>query len=450
MRRRRTPTSRSRSCAAWATTSRPRWPPTGCACAPTARSATSWPGWPTSSAGCWRTPRNESFLADQASRAPARRAAGRAMSTRRTRCRRFATSRCSSCAARPCARRSPARWARSTRGCRCACRCWIGDERREADELVSTDPGDAGARRRRGGPRRAPPSRRRGGRGAAGVRRPGRATPAAERAALLVARRGLDARAPRASSRRSRSASAPSRGPRPTPTSARRSTSSSTTRAGPSRSSEGRAALPGAGRAQRDALRRRAASSPSIAPWNFPLAIPCGMVAAALATGNPVVLKPAEQSPGCGLMVVAGAARAPACRPARSRCCPATARSARRSCATRDVRDDRLHRLRPGRAWRSCARRPRSRRASATSSASSPRWAARTASSSTADADLDEAVPAIVASRLRLRRPEVLAPPSRVLVHEAIADAAARAPRRRGRRAQVGRRRRVRHRRRRR
>jgi RHH-type proline utilization regulon transcriptional repressor/proline dehydrogenase/delta 1-pyrroline-5-carboxylate dehydrogenase len=35
-----------------------------------------------------------------------------------------------------------------------------------------------------------------------------------------------------------------------------------------------------------------------IAPWNFPLAIPCGMTAAALAAGNAAVLKPAEQSPG--------------------------------------------------------------------------------------------------------------------------------------------------------
>ena len=41
-----------------------------------------------------------------------------------------------------------------------------------------------------------------------------------------------------------------------------------------------------------------------IAPWNFPLAIPCGMTAAALATGNAVVLKPAEQSPGCALALV--------------------------------------------------------------------------------------------------------------------------------------------------
>src|SRR6185369_12064706 len=34
-----------------------------------------------------------------------------------------------------------------------------------------------------------------------------------------------------------------------------------------------------------------------IAPWNFPLAILCGMTTAALVTGNPVVMKPAEQSP---------------------------------------------------------------------------------------------------------------------------------------------------------
>jgi RHH-type proline utilization regulon transcriptional repressor/proline dehydrogenase/delta 1-pyrroline-5-carboxylate dehydrogenase len=41
-----------------------------------------------------------------------------------------------------------------------------------------------------------------------------------------------------------------------------------------------------------------------VSPWNFPLAIPCGMTAAALATGNSVVLKPAEQSPGCALRLV--------------------------------------------------------------------------------------------------------------------------------------------------
>jgi RHH-type transcriptional regulator, proline utilization regulon repressor / proline dehydrogenase / delta 1-pyrroline-5-carboxylate dehydrogenase len=41
-----------------------------------------------------------------------------------------------------------------------------------------------------------------------------------------------------------------------------------------------------------------------IAPWNFPLAIPTGMTAAALAAGNAAVLKPAEQSPGSALALV--------------------------------------------------------------------------------------------------------------------------------------------------
>ncbi|HSF67369.1 MAG TPA: proline dehydrogenase family protein [Nitrospiraceae bacterium] len=37
-----------------------------------------------------------------------------------------------------------------------------------------------------------------------------------------------------------------------------------------------------------------------IAPWNFPLAIPAGMVSAALVTGNPVIFKPSERSPMMG------------------------------------------------------------------------------------------------------------------------------------------------------
>ncbi len=41
-----------------------------------------------------------------------------------------------------------------------------------------------------------------------------------------------------------------------------------------------------------------------ISPWNFPLAIPCGMTAAALAAGNAAVLKPAEQSPACAYRLV--------------------------------------------------------------------------------------------------------------------------------------------------
>jgi RHH-type proline utilization regulon transcriptional repressor/proline dehydrogenase/delta 1-pyrroline-5-carboxylate dehydrogenase len=41
-----------------------------------------------------------------------------------------------------------------------------------------------------------------------------------------------------------------------------------------------------------------------IAPWNFPMAITCGMVSAALVTGNTVIMKPAEQSAVCGAMLM--------------------------------------------------------------------------------------------------------------------------------------------------
>ncbi len=48
-----------------------------------------------------------------------------------------------------------------------------------------------------------------------------------------------------------------------------------------------------------------------ISPWNFPLAICTGMAAAALVTGNPAIVKPAEQTPGiaklmCEIMWEAG------------------------------------------------------------------------------------------------------------------------------------------------
>jgi RHH-type proline utilization regulon transcriptional repressor/proline dehydrogenase/delta 1-pyrroline-5-carboxylate dehydrogenase len=51
-----------------------------------------------------------------------------------------------------------------------------------------------------------------------------------------------------------------------------------------------------------------------IAPWNFPLAILCGMTSAALVTGNTVIMKPAEQSSvvGAKLMEVFREAGAPA------------------------------------------------------------------------------------------------------------------------------------------
>ncbi len=41
-----------------------------------------------------------------------------------------------------------------------------------------------------------------------------------------------------------------------------------------------------------------------IAPWNFPMAILCGMVSAALVTGNTVIMKPAEQAAVCGALLM--------------------------------------------------------------------------------------------------------------------------------------------------
>jgi RHH-type proline utilization regulon transcriptional repressor/proline dehydrogenase/delta 1-pyrroline-5-carboxylate dehydrogenase len=41
-----------------------------------------------------------------------------------------------------------------------------------------------------------------------------------------------------------------------------------------------------------------------ISPWNFPLAIPTGMVVAALVTGNAVLFKPAEQTPAVGAKLI--------------------------------------------------------------------------------------------------------------------------------------------------
>ncbi len=51
-----------------------------------------------------------------------------------------------------------------------------------------------------------------------------------------------------------------------------------------------------------------------ISPWNFPLAICCGMTVAALVTGNTAIVKPAEQTPGiakvmCDILWQAGAPR---------------------------------------------------------------------------------------------------------------------------------------------
>ena len=42
-----------------------------------------------------------------------------------------------------------------------------------------------------------------------------------------------------------------------------------------------------------------------IPPWNFPSAIPTGLVAAAIVTGNTVVFKPSEMTPAVGAWMAA-------------------------------------------------------------------------------------------------------------------------------------------------
>jgi RHH-type transcriptional regulator, proline utilization regulon repressor / proline dehydrogenase / delta 1-pyrroline-5-carboxylate dehydrogenase len=156
-----------------------------------------------------------------------------------------------------------------------------------------------------------------------------------------------------------------------------------------------------------------------VSPWNFPLAIPCGMTAAALATGNAAVLKPAEQSPGCALMLV---------RALRAGGVPASAVS-----------------LVPGEgdAGAALVGHPRAQTIAFTGSLPVGLEVIRTAGTVApgqchikrvvselggkncvivdSDADLDDAVPAIVSSGFVYAGQKCSAA-ARVLVHEAIAD----------------------------
>ncbi len=67
-----------------------------------------------------------------------------------------------------------------------------------------------------------------------------------------------------------------------------------------------------------------------ISPWNFPLAIFTGQIAAALAAGNSVLAKPAEQTPLIAAQGVAILLK-PACRRALFNCCRAAGDRGRRA-----------------------------------------------------------------------------------------------------------------------
>ncbi|MDQ6836666.1 MAG: aldehyde dehydrogenase family protein [Actinomycetota bacterium] len=156
-----------------------------------------------------------------------------------------------------------------------------------------------------------------------------------------------------------------------------------------------------------------------ISPWNFPLAIPCGMTAAALVTGNVVVLKPAEQSPALAGRLV-DALRAAGVPPSALSLLPGA-----------------------GEAGAALVRHPSVAAIAFTGSLPVGREIIRAAAQTAdgqrhfkqvvaelggkncvivdADADLDEAVPAIVASAFNYAGQKCSAA-SRVLVHDAIAE----------------------------
>jgi RHH-type transcriptional regulator, proline utilization regulon repressor / proline dehydrogenase / delta 1-pyrroline-5-carboxylate dehydrogenase len=154
-----------------------------------------------------------------------------------------------------------------------------------------------------------------------------------------------------------------------------------------------------------------------ISPWNFPLAIPCGMTSAALAAGNAVVLKPAEQSPAVALRLVQ-ALRAVGVPPAAVSLLPGEGDTGEAL-----VRDPRVHVI----AFTGSLPVGRSivQAAADTSERHFKQVVAELGGKNcvivAADADLDEAVPAIVQSAFAFAGQKCSAA-SRVLVEDAIAD----------------------------
>ena len=158
-----------------------------------------------------------------------------------------------------------------------------------------------------------------------------------------------------------------------------------------------------------------------ISPWNFPLAIP-------VRDDQPprwpretaVVLKPAEQSPACALRLVQ-ALRAGRRSPigdltaarARAMSGPALVRHPRRA-------DDRLHRL-TGRGDRDHARAAEIKPGQLHIKRVIAELGGKNCVIVDADADLDDAVPAIVSSAF-IYAGQKCSAAARVLVHEAIAD----------------------------
>jgi len=157
-----------------------------------------------------------------------------------------------------------------------------------------------------------------------------------------------------------------------------------------------------------------------ISPWNFPLAIPTGMTSAALAAGNCVVLKPAEQSPASASALV-DALRQAGAPPGAIALLPGYG-----EVGAALVRDPRVHLI----AFTgSSAVGLEIVRASADTPEGQghvkrvvAEMGGKNAVIVDSDADLDDAVPAIVRSAFVYAGQKCSAA-SRVLAHEKVADA---------------------------
>ena len=143
-----------------------------------------------------------------------------------------------------------------------------------------------------------------------------------------------------------------------------------------------------------------------------------GMVSAGLATGNAVLLKPAEQAPACGYYVVK-ALREAGVPATRWRSCPGRVRWARGWSATRGCTRSRSRAGRSG--WRSSS----GRRELAPGQRHIKRVVAEMGGKNCvivdSDADLDDVVPALIKSAFNYAGQKCSAA-ARVLAHEAIHD----------------------------
>ncbi|MFL5865362.1 MAG: aldehyde dehydrogenase family protein [Solirubrobacteraceae bacterium] len=156
-----------------------------------------------------------------------------------------------------------------------------------------------------------------------------------------------------------------------------------------------------------------------ISPWNFPLAIPCGMTSAALAAGNAVLLKPAEQSPALAHRLVE-ALRAGGVPPSAIALLPGEG-----DVGAALVKHPGIHAI----AFTGSLAVGREIVAGAAQLSDGQRHFKQVVAELggkncvivAADADLDEAVPAIIGSAFNYAGQKCSAA-ARVLVHEAVAD----------------------------